>query len=284
MSLSWVQHTPLRRQIVIEMELLNVEPLRIGASKELHDIVDLPILKMRTPEGIEVPVIPGSSLKGVMRTVAEGLWSEVIGRYVHEDNNKGFPACPVTNELDALKKDLRKGRISPEEAAMRTVSLLCPVCLTFGAPSYMSKTLIYDFFSKGCTTNMVTQAMIHRKKGTAENPRKVEYVEPGCSFKGKIILNNSPNWMVSLVLSTLYFIDQGFVKLGGHKSRGFGRVEIRDLDVKVVKDLDGSNGQVLKPWDEVDEELEVSKLYNLEYALEKWKSMAQRLKDERYND
>ena len=255
MSLEWVYHIPVLRKTEISFKIVAVEPLRIGAQREVAGITDLPVVRI-TKDGERVPFIPGSSLKGVLRTVGEGLWSSVIGKYVHEEN-KGNPVCDVLKE-----------RLSPN----RLVKKFCPVCLTYGVPGLMSKVLVGDFFPLNYSIGVVTQASIHRKKGTAQNPRQIEYVEPGSTFSGKLVMTNAPNWMIALVLASLYLIDNGFVKLGGNKSRGFGTVKIEDLQVKSTN---------LEPLDIYDSKLDEDKIEDLSYAYEMWKEMAEKLK-ERY--
>jgi len=268
--LEWVFHVPPLRNVEVSFKIRALEPLRIGAGKDTEGITDLPIVRMLWKGGQEVPVIPGSSLKGVLRTVGESLWSSVIGKYVHEDSG-GNPVCKGASDL---MKEIKNWKIPIDEARRRVARGLCPVCLTYGVPGFMSKVLVGDFFPAYYSVGVIKQASIHRKKGTATNPREVEYVEPGSLFEGELTLNNAPNWMIALVLASLYLIDSGFVKLGGFKSRGFGAVKIEDLEVK-AKDL--------KPLDEYDKELDADKLSDLGYAYRMWTSMAKELKN-RYGD
>ncbi len=267
MSLDWVFHFPLFRTTTISFTIVAVEPLRIGSQREVGGLTDLPVVRIMK-DGERVPFIPGSSLKGVLRTISEGLWSSIMGEYVHAGND-GNPVCPRAE--DVIKK-FKKGENSLDKAKREIARALCPVCLTFGVPSFMSKVLVGDFFPTSYSIGIITQASIHRKKGTAQSPRQVEYVEPGSNFKGSLKLINAPNWMVSMILASLYLIDKGLVKLGGHKSRGFGAVKIEDL---VVESSD------LEPLDLYDMELDPKKINDLEYAYNMWNKMAERLK-ERY--
>jgi len=264
LSLDWVYHIPVLRKTEISFKIVAVEPLRIGAQKEVASIANNPIVKI-AKNGERVPFIPGSSLKGVLRTIGEGLWSSVIGRYVH-DNKENFVCYVFKDEKDEEQEE--KQRIPNKKLA----EMLCPVCLTYGVPGFMSKVLVSDFFPLNYSIGVITQASIHRKKGTAQNPRQIEYVEPGSTFSGKLVMTNAPNWMITLVLASLYLIDNGFVKLGGNKSRGFGAARIEDLQVKST-DLD--------PLDIYDSKLDKGKIEDLSYAYEMWKEMAEKLK-ERY--
>lgn len=67
--LSGVNHNTLKKLIVIEGEAINETPIRVGKGRDELGEVDLPVV--RRSDG--VPIIPASSLKGSMRSLAESL-------------------------------------------------------------------------------------------------------------------------------------------------------------------------------------------------------------------
>jgi CRISPR/Cas system CSM-associated protein Csm3 (group 7 of RAMP superfamily) len=64
----------LIRQAIIQADVENTSPLRIGSGREapLGSQVDLAVLRIHR-NGRDEPYIPGSSLKGVFRSVGEAM-------------------------------------------------------------------------------------------------------------------------------------------------------------------------------------------------------------------
>jgi len=70
----WSSHRILRREVEISGYMVNESPLRIGAGRvaPLGSTVDLAVVRIRLGDR-NVPNIPGSSIKGVFRSVATSL-------------------------------------------------------------------------------------------------------------------------------------------------------------------------------------------------------------------
>ena len=56
----------LKNRFVLECSLETLSPLHVGAEKAMGFGVDNPIIKIKKGDR-EIPVIPGSSIKGVLR-------------------------------------------------------------------------------------------------------------------------------------------------------------------------------------------------------------------------
>ncbi len=84
------------RIYVIEGVLINTEPLRVGKGAGGLGEVDLPVVRLPSGE----PFIPGSSIKGVLRSIAESLVrSEREFACEPSTTSMGFNRCSMAAEL-----------------------------------------------------------------------------------------------------------------------------------------------------------------------------------------
>ena len=112
----------------------------------------------------------------------------------------------------------------------------------FGSPSYLSKVTFSDSipvrrdggwnFSVGIKPGIA----ISRKTGSVRRGAffRVEFVEPGSVFTFIMSAMNLPNYLLGILANVILDMNSGYVKVGGFKTRGFGRVEIRNLSYEVV--------------------------------------------------
>ena len=247
----WVGLTPILRWFTVSFSLVNREPLRIGAGRggdRLGSPVDLPVYRQLVYHGdgtvTEEPVIPGSSLKGVLRTATMALLSS-CGVEAHSgvgSENCVASCFGVVSVFDQLRRSASAGEIR------RLIAGFCPACLLYGAPSLASRVSVGEFTptEKGVRTGVKTGVGIDRRRGAAAQRvlYTVEYVEPGTVFQGSISTVNTPNWMLSLLAASITAIGGGWFKIGGFKSRGMGLVEIGrgsvEIRVEPVEKRDGS--------------------------------------------
>ena len=185
--------------------------LHIGGGTEGIEIggIDNPVIK--DPK-TGYPYIPGSSLKGKMRSLLELNMKQV--------NNNGGP-CNCGK---------------------------CIICKTFGNTNKDSKVgitraLFRDAFLDQESINMLKQRnmlateakmenTIDRIKGVALNPRQTERVIAGLSFDFEISIRifndaNDEKDITELLKNGLRLLQQD--SLGGSGSRGYGKVEFRNL-------------------------------------------------------
>ncbi|MDW8360659.1 MAG: RAMP superfamily CRISPR-associated protein, partial [Candidatus Caldarchaeum sp.] len=152
MTIYWTSSRVLLRETIVEGELVNLSPLRVGAGREppLGAIVDL-VVRIRLGEA-EVPYIPGSSLKGVFRTYAMGIARRKgldtctglskstcyeTKSYVDDSGKRG-------NLGDYIETELKSGRTESAMKAFFTTA--CLMCKIFGAPTYASKAVFSDAY------------------------------------------------------------------------------------------------------------------------------------------
>jgi len=211
---------------VIRGTILCESGLHIGGSQEQMEIggVDLPIIKHPISGA---PYIPGSSLKGKMRSQLEKIHGKV------SPNKNG----DLTDPCRCGKED-------------------CLICRVFGAhmnPNHkLGSTRImvrdaklsketkdeYDKIVKEKGTSYLekkTENIINRMTGTAEHPRSQERVPEGAKFDLEITIQlfdidkEKEAKIIDLVKQGLKLVQDSY--LGGFGSRGSGQVSFNDLKI-----------------------------------------------------
>ncbi len=215
--------------------------LHIGASKDVMEIggIDNPII--RDPLS-NMPYIPGSSLKGKLRSLLE---MEIDGKL---NSNGGVHSCKESD---------------------------CQICCIFGSsvenagdrgPTRLivrdafltehSKEKLESLREKGlnCTEEKF-ENVINRLTSRAEHPRQTERVPAGTNFKFemvyKVFERNGDNGendlkMFNWLLHGLYMM--GFDALGGSGSRGYGKIQFfgmnNEPDSVNIENLSDEKGKI----------------------------------------
>ena len=183
--------------------------LHIGASKDTIEIggLDQPIVKH--PVTVE-PYIPGSSIKGKMRSLIELT-------YFPEKVSNGKPCscgekdCPVCTIFGA-SGNVKKEDLGPTRLVVRD--------------AYLSKEWRDKFQSGDLPMEEKYENTIDRLKGTAEHPRPLERVPAGVEFEFslsfKVFEGDDDKELLNYVKRGLRLIELD--ALGGQSSRGSGQV------------------------------------------------------------
>jgi len=269
----WTSGRVLLRETVIEGELVNEGPLRIGVGREtpLGSSVHLALIRIRY-QGEAKPYIPGSSLKGVFRTNA-GLLLSIKDPKIVPCDGLANSTCVDRKFIevngrkirlsDFIKDRLSEGQI--EEAMEKFFEEVCLLCKVFGAPQYAGRVSFSDAYPiQPYTIGTRAGISINRRTGAVyTGPYTVEYIEPGAVFSFKMYARNLPNYVLGMLAATIRRINEGEAKIGGFKSRGFGKVRIEKL--KIMNRDSGSKELKLPSLEEgVDQPVEVRGLARLE--------------------
>lgn len=164
--------------------------------------------------------LPGSSLKGVLRS-----YCERILRTVRPENPRW--CCNPFDEKDSCSRraEGKKEKVSSSEL-YRDHS--CLACRTFGSTAFASHLLVKDFYpvpGSSPKSEERTNVAIDRVLGSvAAGPFNMEVVVEG-RFNGHIQLRNFELWQLGLVGLALRDLSEGRVRLGFARSRGLGEVK-----------------------------------------------------------
>jgi CRISPR-associated RAMP protein (TIGR02581 family) len=259
----------ITREVVLEGYLVAESPLRIGVGREspLGSAVDLAVLRVNL-NGKLVPYIPGSSLKGVFRSTAIQLANRK-GLTVCSGLSKGtcmdlrYPEFDGKTLLDKIQEEIRNRNYR------RAIELFhekaCLLCKVFGAPSFTGHAEFNDSYpvnEKGevqdAPVGVRTGIAINRRTGAVHMGAlyQVEYVEPGARFRFSIRTTNLPNYALGLLAKILRMVNEGWVRVGGFKTRGFGELRVEGL--RFAASGPTVQGSKLLAVDEKDKEVDLS--------------------------
>lgn len=217
--------------------------LHIGGSKTALDIggIDLNVIKMS--EG--VPFIPGSSLKGKLRSIlAREYGSEEISWTGKGKKPEGVLVdddIEIIRELFGSAGDKASGRPSKiivRDAFLNTVHFNDPV----------NKKGIFSELEMDYTESK-WENTIERKTGTAKHPRPVERVPAGAQFDFEIIYNVFNEGKkkrvehLNALIKAMRILEDDY--LGGQGSRGYGKIsfprEAMKYQYRTIKNYKNGN-------------------------------------------
>jgi CRISPR-associated protein Csm3 len=200
--------------VLVEVEVEVVSGLRIGGPANGNLGTDAPVLR----DG-QVPLIPGSSLKGVLRSAAERLLRGVAD---------AGTAAPEWSACDIIAAPCGADR-TPE--APPSDSELCRVCRLFGNHWQGARLTVGDLMARPSSrpvTVVRDGVAIDRNELKAAGRLKYDYeiVVPGTRFAGGLRVDDPQEGDLGLVLSLLDLMDLGVITVGGGTSRGLGRLRL----------------------------------------------------------
>lgn len=239
----------LETEYLFDLVVVNTSPLHVGSGRggeALGSAVDLSVVigsaVVETDGGSVVyrgPVIPGSSLKGVLRSLAESI---AIGLekavFDVELPGAGKPLRCTGESLSELESWLSKTRCSGE--ALKAVDnyfekcFASPVVRLFGAPWLGSHLTVYDAHpvdGRRPPTRVVTRVAIDRLTGS-QSPRKLytmEIVDAGVEWRMRMKLVNIDPFgdtdEARLLRTLLSMLAEG-VSIGRRTSAGHGLLRL----------------------------------------------------------
>jgi len=170
-------------------------------------------------------VIPGSSLKGKIRSLLE------MREQKYTSSGK-----PHGHEKDCSDKD-------------------CRICTIFGSSDDVergpTRLIVRDAIHKGrIETEVKAENVINRLTGKAESPRFFERVPAGTIFDFEMvyqIYNTADLEHLPYLFEGMHLLEDSY--LGGSGSRGYGKIEFKEitLTVKTVEDYkNGSIGRTIE--------------------------------------
>lgn len=196
----------LIKKIRVATSLQLITGLHVGGSKENVEIggIDNPVI--RTAIKDNQPYIPGSSLKGKMRSLLE----QISGSAVVGGNEE-------VNDLFGFSNSNKPSKIIVRDAYLTQESVrVLQDCENLDMP-----------FTEGKWENV-----IHRIKGTAEHPRQTERIPAGVSFDVEFVINvwdneNDGEKSLDMLKKGIAALENDY--LGGSGSRGYGQVKFTEL-------------------------------------------------------
>jgi CRISPR-associated protein Csm3 len=190
--------------------------LHIGGSKSSLDIggLDSPVIK--NPLG--VPYIPGSSLKGKLRSLLASKNNVNKNEDEHDD-------IKIIKQLFGYAGKNKKG---DEVAVPGEVTRLIVRDAMLDTEKFKKAFTDKDAILETEFTQEKAENKIQRKSGKAEHPRFIERVPAGAIFNFELVLNNyiedENEGFINLIKQGFSLLEDDYI--GGSGTRGYGKVKI----------------------------------------------------------
>ena len=209
---------------------------RIGSGKEGQTTSDLGVMIDSKGQ----PILPGSSLKGKLRSTCEVL-SHALGLSACMLNHAAS-GVSCTSDINYYSRVLRQ---TYQEALGQGLQArlkwiddnTCDVCKLFGSAVQTSRLRLSDGKLKAWASVMQVRdgVVIDRDSRTAVDNLKYDYevVPPDSRFELRIDLENPTDSDLALLGAALFEWCAGS-SIGGFTSRGLGRFHLKDVKVSGV--------------------------------------------------
>ncbi|MBM4430336.1 MAG: hypothetical protein FJ026_08340, partial [Chloroflexi bacterium] len=186
--------------------------------------------------GRREPYLPGSSLRGVLRSRGERLartfGSEALSccdPFLEPEDGKALPPGEIPSCSWRLEEH-RKARSDKTLPGYEAYALACPICKVFGCSALAGRLKVSDFYWADKVPppdplRYRDSVGIDRATGAAREGAKFDYevLEWG-RFAGTIVLRNFELWQVGLLAYLLDELNQGDLPVGFGRHRGLGHV------------------------------------------------------------
>ena len=254
----------LKKVVILDFVIHLKTGLRIGGSRETFEIggIDNPVIKLTSTIYDyygkdkhllkDTPYIPGSSLKGKLRSLLEWALGRVEAMKSQSKQSNDVKMKSETSRVEAMKSQNKAGK--PCDCGK------CDVCIVFGTGSSKTienlpinelpgppRAIFYDIYLTEKSYNNLRETLteikvenkIDRITSRAE-PRRLERVPAGSEFEGRIVYfvyeeDDFPKRFKSTILTGLSLLEDNY--LGGSGSRGYGRIKFKNLKL-IEREID----------------------------------------------
>lgn len=221
---SYLSHDMLIRRFRIRGTIRTDTRIHIGSGEEGMVFGDADTFQIKIyKNGISLPYIPGSSLKGIFRSSAEGILKAIKKKVclLEKDSN----CFNIGREVGRLAKSNDKEKI------IKKLNEFCFGCKIFGGHGYASHIFFSESYPRDITSvsyDISPGIAINRRDGTTMERAlfSFEHINPMSEFSFEVKVINLPNFLFGLIIKIIYLINKGVILIGGKKRAGLGKVTI----------------------------------------------------------
>ncbi len=200
----------LIKKIILTSTIKVETGLHIGGSSTSMNIGEVDLNVIKSPQD-GTPIIPGSSLKGKLRS----LLAKVEGSEVIETDSELIDTIFGNPKKEG--KESCAGRLIVRDAFMSNVNE------------------VKEYANEDKYTEVKWENTINRKKGSAEHPRQIERVPKGAEFACEMVLDvyngdeeNGNNKYLDKLCQAIKLLEDDY--LGGMGTRGYGKISFFPRD------------------------------------------------------
>lgn len=213
----------------IEATLELLSGLHIGAGdNEMHiGGTDNPVI---THPYTRQPYIPGSSIKGKLRSLLEWRSGAVQEKVLGIDALEKARSGGKPGQAQAVQHILQLFGIGGGDSQEQAAKELGPTRLSFWDCNITESWIKRIDDDKQLFTEVKSENMINRISGVAEHPRNTERVPAGVEFRFRVqlkVLDGDAPQLIDTLLAALKLLELD--SLGGAGSRGYGKVRFNGL-------------------------------------------------------
>lgn len=231
-------------QMDLDLILKPEDPILIKSGFATLTSSDMPFVKTYRSGSKPEVYLPGSSLKGVIRSQAEKICRTLKDHSVCLPYEKETP-----NETSCGErfKKLLKENGKEEIPSYDIYRLSCPACRLFGSTSFIGRCHISDAYVEegwkkeyGIPEPELRDGVaIDRHTGGAVSGAKFDWeVVTRGEFKSHITVRNFEVWQIGLLAYIFKDFNESLIRIGLGKSRGLGRMSgiVKNLKFIYYKD------------------------------------------------
>ena len=226
-------------KVFISGSIIAKTGMHIGGSKSALDIGGIDLNVIKSAEGI--PFIPGSSLKGKLRSILAREAGSIAIR-----PEKKLPEGAITDR--DVPHIIEIFGDANDKSAQGTPSRLIVRDAFLDKAHFKQEKESNGIFSELELeyTEGKWENTINRISGTAEHPRQLERVPAGAQFTFTFIYNvyddGKKETHLNEIIKAMKILEDDY--LGGQGSRGYGQIEFGrpvKIEVKSIADYKGNN-------------------------------------------
>ena len=213
-------HSRLHNRVVLSLSIKPRGPLLVRAGHTMSDASLMLEHNVQMPYGVlaAAPFIPGSSLKGVIRSHFERI-----------------AACCGIRACESFSSSACSRRVSGQELLKASEGevyseVICAACKVFGCEKAAGRFWARDAMPSADnppTRQLRATLPIDRFLGSSRFASAMDFeAVVGGEFETQIVLENFELWQLAMIGIVLMDLDDGYVQIGGLRSKGFGLVAV----------------------------------------------------------
>ena len=231
------KRSTFERKIRVEGTLLFETAFHIGSGKEGELATNMGVLLEHDGR----PILPGSTLKGKFRSLAERLAGHLgLGACLLDGALSGIN-CVSDEKYRTDNHEKYKAIAAEKEKLAWLAENTCDICKLFGSPMQSSRI----FFADGELTTWARALQVRdgvcidRDSETARPKAKYDFevVPAGAEFRIAVELENPKESELALI-GAVFCEWENVFRLGGFTSRGLGKARLSDKTVEEVNYAD----------------------------------------------
>lgn len=224
----------LLNNAIVSFTITPVDPLLIKSSQATVSGVNMSFVRTRHRGSAGEPFIPGSSIKGVLRSYGEKICRTLradpvpvclpyldVGK--EQEGEKDQASCGLRYER------YKKGHNLSSLPAAEIYRHSCPACRLFGSHDFVGRLATSDAYlvpGSNAVLEVRDGVAIDRLTGGAAGSAKydLEVLVRG-KFSTIVEIRNFERWQLGILALILRDMEQELVRIGSGGSRGLGRIK-----------------------------------------------------------